>query len=96
MLMSKEVGYRCPELKKAKAGDTDLAIFITWQAGRDVRKQPKIGHKNRGRLGKGPWKNPVLRGQAEEESGGRLKKMIRLRQKDEKTVMRNAGNMKAK
>ena len=30
MLMSKEVGPMCPELKKVKAGDADLVVFITW------------------------------------------------------------------
>ena len=30
MVMPKEVGYTCPELKKAMAGDADLAVFSTW------------------------------------------------------------------
>lgn len=31
VLMSKKAGYTCPELKKAKAGDADLAVSITWK-----------------------------------------------------------------
>lgn len=30
MVMSKEVGYMHPELKKVKAGDADLAVFSTY------------------------------------------------------------------
>lgn len=30
MVMSKEVGYMHPELKKAEAGDADLAVFSTY------------------------------------------------------------------
>lgn len=74
MVLSKEVGYMHPELKKVKAGDADLAVFSTYQVVKNsvgnVRAQPE-GKERVAR--KVTLEKPDIRGQAEKESVRRLK-----------------------